>query len=162
MRYGAFIYPLAALALVGCVATAHDDALRNHGHVHKESVCTLTDHAALPSGVQVRVAAFYITDYAERSRLADPSCPSGEVDFEFRQGAVGPHGGSAGKELESTILRDFIDNHRTGVYRINFTGHIVYRKSLHPHTMIYISRVWSFKRLPCTEFYSVAECVGKN
>jgi hypothetical protein len=162
MKYATFILPLAVLALGGCAATVNGGALHSRGYVQTESVCTLTDHAVPPSGVRVRVAAFYITDYAERSRLADPSCPSGNVDFEFKQGAVGPRGGSAGKELESTILHDFVDNHRTGVYRINFTGRFVYRKSLDPHAMVDISRVWSFERLPCTAFYAAAECRGMD
>lgn len=160
MTYAALVIPFAVLALGACVTTGSDSSLRSRSYVQKESVCTLTSHAAPPSGVQVRVTAFYITDYSEHSRLADPSCPSGYVDFEFGQDAIGPRGESAGKELESTILHDLADNHRTGVYQINFTGRFVYRKNLQPHAMVYISRVWSFKRMPCTAFYAAAECKG--
>jgi len=29
-------------------------------------------------------------------------------------------------------------------------------------TMVYINRVWIFKRLPCTAFYSAAHCKGMD
>lgn len=160
MKHATLMVLFVALGLGACAPVVNVDSLPSHSDVLTESVCSLTGHAPPPSGVRVRITAFYITDYSEHSRLADPSCRSSRVDFSFSPGAVGPQGSDAYKELESIILHDFVGSHRTGVYRISFTGRFVYRKSLDPHAMVDISRVWSFERLPCTAFYAAAECKG--
>lgn len=161
MKYAVLWVPFVAVALGACAAPVNGGSFPNH-ILQTESVCSLSGQSPPPSGAMVRVSAFYITDYEERSRLVDPSCPSGLVEFKFDRQAIGPHGGGAYKDIEASIVHDIVDNRRTGVYRISFTGRFVYRKSVQPHAMVDISHVWSFKRMPCTAFYSAAECKGMD
>lgn len=158
MKYAWAPVLVLGIALGACASPVRDHSPSHQNRLKIVSLCSLVGPNAPASGTEVRIDTFFITDYMERSRLADPACLSGHVDFEFKADAIGPQGGNAYNELESALLHDLATDHRTGVYSIDLAGRFVYRKDKHPHAMIDIDRVWSFKQLPCAAFYPAAEC----
>lgn len=164
MKCAAATVLLSALAIAACASGVRNSAVTasNHNHVLKVSTCTLAGHGAPPSGTEVRVATFYITDYIERSRLVSSACPSVHVALSLESATIGTHDKNARKQIVRTLQLDYIEGRRTGVYAIDVTGRFVYRKDEQPHAVIYADHVWSFKRLPCTAFYSAVQCKGMD
>lgn len=158
MRYAFVLIVLLALGLEGCSPFVRSDTSLRHDYARVVSICSLAGRDASSVGSEIRVRAYYITDYMERSRLADPACKSAHVEMHFAPLAIGSHGKPARKDLETIILRDLVENNRTGVYIISFDGHFKHENNKRTHVVIYIDRVWSFKRVPCTAFYTRSQC----
>lgn len=160
MKHAVVTVLLSLLAIGACASGARNSAATasNHNRISTVSICTLAGHGAPPSGTEVRVSTFYITDYMERSRLVNSACPSAHIALSLESATIGSHNKNARKQIIRTLQLDYIEGRRTGVYAIDVTGRFVYRKDEQPHAAIYADHVLSFRRLPCTAFYPAAKC----
>lgn len=163
MRYVAALVVLSATAALGACAPPVRSRVSSH---RDESlitpICSLVGADAPTNGTKVRVSAFFLTDYLERSTITDPACPSVRLAIYADPAATKEETERYQRLVVTSTMRDDIENRGTGVYAIDVTGRFVYRKDGQPHAAIYADHVWSFKRLPCTAFYSAAQCTGMD
>lgn len=162
MKYAAALVLFSCLAVGACASSVRGHVASHGNDVQPISVCSLTDHDTPPNGTDVRISAFFLTDYLERSAITGSTCPSVRLALYADPTATKEEADRYQRLVVTSTMRDYIENRRTGVYAIDVTGRFVYRKDEQPHAAIYANHVWSFKRLPCTAFYSAAECKGMD
>ncbi len=157
MKYAAAVVLLSVAVLGACASSARSQTASHGNKIPITPICSLDGAKAPGNGTKVRISAFFLTDYLERSAITDPACPTVRLGLYADPAATKEEAARYQKLIKST-MRDYIEDRRTGVYAIEVTGHFVDRKNEQPHLAIYVDRVWSFKRLPCTAFYSAAKC----
>lgn len=160
MKYAAALVLLLAAALGACAPSVRSQASSHQDESLITPICSLVGADAPANGTKVRVSAFFLTDYLERSAITDPTCPSVRLAIYANPVATKEEADRYQRLVVTSTMRDYIEGRRTGVYAIDVTGRFVYRKDEQPHTAIYADHIWSFKRMPCTAFYSAAECKG--
>ena len=157
MKYTAILVLLSAAVLGACAPSVRSQA-SSHRNSRITSICSLVGADAPTNGAKVRIRAFFLTDYLERSVVADPACPTVQLALYADPVATKEEADRYQRLVVTSTMRDYIEDHRTGVYAIDVTGRFVYRKDEQPHGAIYADNVLRFKRLPCTAFYSAAKC----
>lgn len=162
MKYAAALALFSGLAVGACASSVRGQVASYGNHMQPLSVCSLVGHDTPPNETEVRISAFFLTDYLERSVITDPACPSVRLALYADPAAKEEEADRYQRLVVKSTMRDDIENRGTGVYAIDITGHFVYRKNERPQIAIYADHVWSFKRLPCTAFYSAAKCKGMD
>lgn len=158
MKYAAALAILSAAALCACAPSVRSQASSHRNKNLITSICSLVGAGAPTKGTKVRVSAYFLTDYLERSVIADSACPTVQLALYADPAATKEEADRYQRLVVTSTMRDYIEDRRTGVYAIDVTGRVVYRKNEQPRIAIYADHVWSFKRLPCTAFYSAARC----
>lgn len=162
MKYVAILVLLPAAALGACAPSARNQASSHRDESLITPICSLVGADAPTNGTKVRVSALFLTDYLERSSITDPACPSVRLAIYADPAATKEEVDRYQRLVVTSTMRDYIEDRRTGVYAIDVTGRLVYRKNEQLHAAIYADHVWSFRRLPCTAFYSSAKCKKMN
>lgn len=158
MKYAAILVLLSAAVLGACAPSVRGHASSHRNKSQITSICSLVGAGAPTNGAKVRISGFFLTDYLERSVVADPACPTAQLALYADPVATKEEAARYQRLVVTSTMRDYIEDHRTGVYAIDVTGRFVYRKDEKPHGAIYADHVLNFKRLPCTAFYSAAKC----
>lgn len=158
MKYTAILVLLSAAVLGACAPSVRGQPSSHRNKSRITSICSLVGADAPTNGAKVRIRAFFLTDYLERSVVADPACPAVQLALYADPVTTKEQADRYQRLVVTSTMRDYIEDHRTGVYAIDVTGRFIYRKDEQPHGAIYADHVLSLRRMPCTAFYSAAKC----
>lgn len=115
------------------------------GLADKTSICELVALGGRAEGRKVRLDAVYTTDRFESTSITDPKCP-GIVVRARDADSVDP----SMKEFDTAVLGS-VEDHSVRVFAFDVSGTFEWTSGKKPHGILFIERVWAFKRIPYTQ-----------